>query len=192
MTQQGMPKPIELYEGAVGYMRPILAGIQPPQLTAATPCSDWNVQQLISHNLKVAQMVHSMLTGGSGVDPFDVGGPLPPEGAVEAFAAASASVLEAIKAPGMAEKIIETPFGEMPGAQFMMIPFADVLIHKWDLAKATGQDTSLDAGLSEACFGVMQIGTEMWREQGFFGPEITVPISASIQDKLLGISGRQP
>ena len=31
MSQQGMPNSIELYEGAVGYMRDIIAGIRPDQ-----------------------------------------------------------------------------------------------------------------------------------------------------------------
>ena len=33
---------------------------------------------------------------------------------------------------------------------------------------------------------------EQARQMDFFGPEVNVPMSASIQDKLLGLSGRQP
>jgi len=47
------------------------------------------------------------------------------------------------------EKIVETPFGEMPGGQFIMVPITDMIVHAWDLAKATGQNTTLDAGLAE-------------------------------------------
>ena len=89
-------------------------------------------------------------------------------------------------------QVIETPFGQMPLAKFIMFPTLDIVIHKWDLAKGTGQDTSLDAGLAEACYGAMQMGAEMGRQQGVFGPEIQVSMTASIQDKLLGLSGRQP
>lgn len=80
----------------------------------------------------------------------------------------------------------------MPAANFAMFPIMDIVIHKWDLAKGTGQSTSLDAGLVEVCYGVMEMAAEPGRAGGAFGPEITVPMSASIQDKLLGISGRQP
>ena len=73
-----------------------------------------------------------------------------------------------------------------------MLPVGDIVLHKWDLAKATNQSTSLDSGLAEACFGALSQGIEQGRQAGFFGAEVTVPISASIQDKLLGLSGRQP
>ena len=126
------------------------------------------------------------------MDPFDVGGPLPPEGAAEAFMATTASVLEAIKAPGMAEKIIETPLGEMPGAQFLMMPFADVLIHKWDLAKATNQDTAMDSSMADACFKALEAQISGAREGGFFGPAVVVAVNASDRDKLLGLTGRTP
>ena len=52
MAQQG-PNPIELYEGAVNYMRPILAGVKADQLGGTTPCTKWSVQQSITHNVKV-------------------------------------------------------------------------------------------------------------------------------------------
>ena len=87
---------------------------------------------------------------------------------------------------------MQSPMGEMPAGQFLMLPFGDIVIHKWDLAKATGQETSLDANLAEACFNVMSAGIAQGREIGFFGPEVEIAANSSIQDKLLGLSGRQP
>ncbi len=192
MTQAGMPNPIELYEGARDYMIPIIGGVQASQLTGATPCSEWNVKQLINHNLLVAEWVHLTFTGGEGVDPFAVDGDLPEEGAQAAFAAVTNKVLDAIKAPGMLEKVITTPFGEMPAGNFLMFPFGDILIHKWDLAKATNLDTAMDSSMADACLQVMSPMLSGNREGGFFGPEVTVPIDASSRDKLLGLAGRNP
>ena len=192
MTQAGAPNPIDLYEGARDYMVPIIGGVQPSQLTGATPCGEWNVQQLIKHNILVARFAHSALTGGDPVDPFAVSGDLPEEGAQDAFVAATNAVLEAIKAPGMLEKVITTPFGEMPAGNFLMMPFGDILIHKWDLAKPTGQDTAMDNSMAEACLQVFSPMLQGNREGGFFGPEVTVPINASDRDKLLGLTGRNP
>ncbi len=192
MAQAGMPNPIELYEGARDYMIPILGGIQASQLTGSTPCTEWNVQQLINHNLLVAEWVHNTFTGGEGVDPFAVDGDLPAEGAQAAFAAVTDQVLQAIKAPGMLEKVITTPFGEMPAGNFLMFPFGDILIHKWDLAKATNLDTVMDSSMADACLQVMSPMLQGNREGGFFGPEVTVPIDASSRDKLLGLAGRNP
>ena len=92
MTQQSMPNPIELYEGAVQYMRPIIAGVKPGQQVDTTPCTEWNVQELLNHNIKVAQMTQGMFTGGGPVNPMEVSGPLPPEGAAESWEAGTAAV----------------------------------------------------------------------------------------------------
>ena len=192
MTQASTPNPIELYEGARDYMIPIIGGVQASQLSGSTPCTEWNVKQLINHNLLVAEWIHRTLTGGEGVDPFAVDGDLPEEGAQAAFAAVTNKVLDAIKAPGMLEKVITTPFGEMPAGNFLMFPFGDILIHKWDLAKATNLDTAMDSSMADACLQVMSPMLQGNRDGGFFGPEVTVPIDASDRDKLLGLCGRNP
>lgn len=191
MAQQG-PNPIEIYEGAVNYMRDIIAGVKSDQFNASTPCSEWTVQALINHNIKVSQTFLGMMTGSGGVDPFDVSGPIPDEGAVAAFEGSTGALLEAIKAPGALEKVVKAPFGEMPCSQLIMIPFADLLIHKWDLAKATGQDSSLDSSMSDACYALLEPMMQGMRAGGNFGSEVSIPASASIQDKLLGITGRTP
>ncbi len=190
MAQAG-PNIIDLYEGAVQLMLPTLAGVKADQLSGSTPCTEWNVQDLISHNIKVADFVHGTIQGNNTTNPMEVGDALPSQGARDAFASGTSKVLDLSKSSDL-NRVIETPVGEMPIANFVMFPTLDIVIHKWDLAKGTSQSTSLDAGLAEACFGAMQMGAEMGRQAGVFGPEITVPMSASIQDKLLAISGRQP
>jgi len=194
MAQQG-PSPIELYEGAVQQMLPILGGVKEDQLDIGTPCTDWNVQALITHQLKVAQVFYDIIAETGAADPSIMGAlsdPLPPEGGQAAFEAGTAKILKAIKARGKLEKVLDTPFGQMPAGHCLMIAFGDIVIHKWDLAKATNQDTSIDSGLAEACFGALSQGIEQARDRGFFGREVLVPLKASIQDKLLGLAGRQP
>ena len=191
MTQQG-PNPIELYEGAVQQMLPTLAGVRADQLIASTPCTEWTVQNLIIHNIKVADMLHGIILGNNTTNPMEVGDPLPAQGARDAFAAGTTRVLDLLKSTGDLNQVVETPFGPMPIANFIMFPTMDIVIHKWDLAKGTGQSTALDAGLAEALYPALQMGAEAGRSGGAFGPEVSVPISASIQDKLIALSGRTP
>ena len=69
----------------------------------------------------------------------------------------------------------------------------DQLIHGWDLAKATGQDTALDVDLVEFAYGMLTSGfAEMGRQAGFIGPAIEAPADASQQDKMIAYMGRQP
>ena len=192
MAQQG-PSPIEIYEASVQQMLPTLAGIKADQLSSSTPCSEWNVQNLIIHNLRVAEFTKGVLSA-TPVDPgemFSVAEPIPTEGAEAVFTTTTNAVLATAKSMNL-ETVLETPFGAMPASEFLMVPLADLVIHKWDLAKATNQNTTLDSGLAEVCFQVLLPGMEEGREGGFFSAEIQVPMSGSIQDKLLGLSGRQP
>ena len=87
---------------------------------------------------------------------------------------------------------VETAFGAMPGGQFIMVPILDMIIHTWDLAKATGQNTSLDSGLCEIGYNVVAGIAPTGRERGALGPEVIVPDTASFQDRMLGMSGRTP
>jgi uncharacterized protein (TIGR03086 family) len=189
MAQQG-PNPVEIYEATVQSMQSIISGVKADQLNSTTPCTEWNVQALINHNIKVSQFFNSIFTGTGGVNPMEVNVPLPTEGAAAAFEAATGGLLATAKATDL-EKVVEAPFGAMPGGQLLMIPFGDMLIHQWDLAKATGQDTSLDSGLAEVCYNLFERLEERGRDPNNFAEAVSLPASASIQDKLIAFTGRQ-
>ena len=64
------------------------------------------------------------------------------------------------------------------------------LVHGWDLAKATGQDTRLDPALVQACLDVVEPEADIWREAGVFGPKPDLPAGADVQARLLALVGR--
>ena len=69
----------------------------------------------------------------------------------------------------------------------------DQLIHCWDLAKATGQDTTLDSDLVDFAFPMLQSGfADLGRQAGFIGPEQAIADDASQLDKLIAYMGRKP
>ena len=195
MSLSATPNLIELYEGAQGYLLPILAGVSTEQLGDPTPCTEWNVQDLLIHNIKVAEFFYGVITGAGKLDRlsmFVVDGPLPREGVVPAFEAVTNRVLEAASAPGALDRVVNTGLGEGPVSRILIAPVTDMTLHKWDLAKATNQDAALDGALAEACYHSLAQVVEGARQRGTFGHEVEVPISGSIQDKFLGLSGRQP
>ena len=72
------------------------------------------------------------------------------------------------------------------------IAFADQLLHSWDLAKATGQDTTMPDGLAEAAYEMIHGRFTDEERVGVFKPEVEVAADASAQDKLLAYTGRDP
>ena len=77
--------------------------------------------------------------------------------------------------------------------QFLVGTWLDQFIHGWDLAKATGQDTTLAPELVDFAFSMLKSGfADMGRGAGFIGPEIALPDGASQQDQMMAYMGRQP
>lgn len=192
MTQQAMPNPVELFEKATTGLNKILDGIKQNQIDTQTPCSDWKVKGLLDHVIGGASHLNTSLAGKAGE-----ASPPPSESDLAKLSASYrsvvAEVLKKAAGPSALEVQVATPAGEMSAAQFMGILSLDNLVHTWDLAKATGQNTRLDPALTETCYGMFVPGLiDMARPHGAFGPPVSVPDSASTQDKLLGYTGRQP
>ena len=184
MAQQGMPDLADLYAKSAKATRPIVVALESGQMDNSTPCKEWNVQQVLDHVL-----------GGASMGAARIGGQenLGTEGSnIERYDASTAALAEAAGDATNLEKPVETPFGEMPGGQLLAGLAMDVFVHGWDLAKATGQDTSLDAELSGAYHAMFEGQMDMLRNGGATGPEVPVSADASIQDKLIGMMGRQP
>lgn len=68
----------------------------------------------------------------------------------------------------------------------------DVLVHTWDLARATGQDERLDGDEVARMLAGMEPLDEVLRSSGQFGPRVEVPADADAQARLIAFSGRRP
>jgi uncharacterized protein (TIGR03086 family) len=79
----------------------------------------------------------------------------------------------------------------VPGELYAGHRYIDVLIHGWDLAQATGQDTTLDPELVEACWEVVTPQAELLKASGMFGSDVEVPPDADPQTRLLALLGRR-
>ena len=73
-----------------------------------------------------------------------------------------------------------------------MIMFGDIVIHTWDLARATGLDESLDGAIVHEMLVGMLPMDEMLRASGQYGPKVTVPETADELTKLIAFTGRTP
>ena len=112
------------------------------QMQGSTACTEWNVQNLITHNIKIADFVQGIILVNNTTNPFEVGDPLPAQGGREAFAAGTAKVLELLKS-GDIDRVMETPFGTMPLSSFIMFPTLDIVIHQWALSKGIGGNAAI-------------------------------------------------
>lgn len=84
------------------------------------------------------------------------------------------------------------PFGDMPAEDFLKLMIADRTLHGWDLADAIGADVELDKEAVRVAYDFLLPQVDDLREKGVFEPEVPVLAGAPLQDRLLGLTGRQP
>ena len=182
----------DLHRRALDATGEVVAGISADQLDLATPDADWDVRQLLNH-LVGGNLWAAELAAGRTIDQVgerlsgDIIG-ADPTGAYEQSAAAAAAAFDA---PGAMDAPCAVSYGPVPGSVYAGHRFLDVLIHGWDLADATGQDTTLDPELVDACTQLLEPQVEAFRAAGAIGPAIPAAPGASAQTKLLAMLGRR-
>ena len=182
----------ELHVGALNTTRVFVAGVGAHQWSDPTPCADWNVRALVNHIVTGNWWAAELAEGGTieGVGDRldgDVLGDMP-AGAYDDSAAAAAAVF---RLPGAMEWPCAVSYGPVPGEVYCGHRFIDVLIHGWDVAQATGQDTTLPVDLVEACVAVVEPQAELFAGSGMFGGDVRIAADADAQTRLLAMLGRR-
>jgi uncharacterized protein (TIGR03086 family) len=172
---------LDLYRRASAWANQKVEGAT-EQLNARTPCDEWNVRTLLDHMLDTQRYFLGSARGEDAALPA----PTPPEtlsdDPVADFAAMREDMLAAYDDPDVIEKT-----GPALG-----IAFSDQLLHAWDLAVATRQDTTMPEDLAEASFQMLDGRLTDEQRKGGFKSAIEVGDDASAQDRLLAYTGRRP
>ena len=170
----------------------IVVGVRPEDLPKPTPCKDWDVRLLLNHIIGGNKMFAEVARGGrvdsSGVmDDYT----LPDPGSN--YIASADDVLAAWAEPGALERRVHMPFGDIPGSAAVSIHFLDIVVHGWDLARATGQDTTIEPDLAAEALDISHglLSPEL-RATGVFGPEIPISEDNPLHDRLAAFMGRRP
>jgi uncharacterized protein (TIGR03086 family) len=177
--------PLVAHQRAQDAFAGVLVNVNPDQLGAATPCSEWTVNDLIEH--VIGGNEHVGPWSGSAEEP-----PARPDDLVAAHRAAAAAAHQVFAGPDGMTTLFKLPFGEIPGQMFIGMRTSDVLTHAWDLAAATGQSTDLDPELAaEQLAAVRAFVGPQFRGQGMpFGDEQQCPPDRAPADQLAAFLGR--
>ena len=167
----------------------LITGVRPDQWGASTPCTEWTVRQLINHVARGNRLFASALRGESGppAEPSDILG----EDPVAAYRAASADMVDALRQPGVMERAVTIPFGTVPAPVALHLRNTELLVHGWDLARATGQPTAFPEDLAEQELQFSRGAiSQIPPGRTPFGPSQPVPEDAPAIDRLAGLLGR--
>lgn len=154
---------------------------------APTPVADWRARDVVGH---LATWFPGFLAAG-GV--ALVAGPSADDDPVAAWEHHATAVQALLDGDGATRDFTHPHVGTMPLAQAIdRFYTSDVFMHTWDLARATGQDDTLDPDECAALLAGMEPMEQVLRDSGQYGRRVDVPDDAPVQDRLIGFIGRDP
>jgi uncharacterized protein (TIGR03086 family) len=169
-----------------------VAAVRPEQWTNQSPCEDWDARGVVRH---------IVIMHGAMLRPLDRGrspAPSVDDDPLGAFRSARADIEAVLADPSLAQIEDSSPAGQITVERHIdQVVSVDLVLHGWDLARATGQDDTMDPRDVEHAWSVWswvvdQMGKERLRVAGVIGPEVKIPEGARPQDRLLGLVGRDP
>ncbi|SMD20529.1 TIGR03086 family metal-binding protein [Lentzea albidocapillata] len=161
-------------------------------LKAPTPCPSYTVGDLLDHvgGLSVAFTMAALKTPLEGSGSGDAS--RLPLDFRESIPRRLTELATAWRAPEAWEGMTRAGGVDLPGEVAGAVALDEIVLHGWDLAKATGQPFEVDEDLLQVVHGfVSQIGPDD-RDGSLFGAAVEVDSNAPLLDRVLGLSGRDP
>lgn len=110
-----------------------------------TPCSEFTVRDLVFHEIRGVRGCTVAVTGGSTEEVLAAmtGGDIAPNW-VEAFNGSYRTMRDKWGMPGVMDRVVHFPIGDIPATLLLQFRTAELAIHSWDLARAIGLDDTID------------------------------------------------
>lgn len=156
---------------------------------APAPVEGWDARDVVRH---LVEWFPPFLEQGAGVKLAR--GPSVDEDPVAAWQTHSDAVQALLDDPTTPDRVLsDRHIGDIPLDEAVdRFYTADVFMHTWDLARATGQDETLDPEKCEALLAGMEPFEEGMRASGQYGSRVEVPADADVQTRMLAFIGRDP
>ena len=184
-----MGNPADEHRRIAGAFTATVDSTAPAAWDNPAPPEGWAARDVVRH---LVEWFPGFLQGATGITL--PAGPSVDDDPVGAWRIQTDAVQALLDDPVSAEREYDLPhLGTMPlGQAIDMIYTGDVFLHRWDLARATGQDETLDPDKCAEMLEGMLPMDEVLRQSGHYGPRVDVPDDADVQTKLLAFIGRTP
>ncbi len=182
----------EVFVRALDGFEAVLAAVPEDRWLSPSPCEGWAAVDVAGH----------VIAGLLVVELRAAGRPLPQDDpdwreVAGADPVASWRAVRARMAAELTPEALDRPvslaFGDaMPLREWLVGCLPELLVHTWDLARATGQAVEFDADLVRPALRTAERLVPRGREAGIVGPEVGVAAGDGDGARLLGLFGRDP
>jgi uncharacterized protein (TIGR03086 family) len=108
------------------------------------------------------------------------------------FASIAETAVLAVRAFDDPDRVVHLSYGDWPAREYLKHITSFRGLRAYDIARFIGTDTALPPDLVQGLWDEIAPSAEEWRKLGVYGPAVPVPDDAPLQQRLLGLTGRQP
>ncbi|MGQ0846972.1 MAG: TIGR03086 family metal-binding protein [Sporichthyaceae bacterium] len=176
---------LDRYRGLADDLTARVMSARPNAWDNPSPCEGWTALQVMDHVIGNSRAALDRLHNREHVS-------RPVTDVVAEWSTARNQVEQALLDPTQAAAPVETPFGAMPFETFVgRFMCLDMLVHTWDVARATGGDEQIDAEAAAAALAQLRPLDAQLRSPGLFGPAVEPPPGADVVVELMCFVGRK-
>ncbi|WP_351222516.1 TIGR03086 family metal-binding protein [Streptomyces sp. NPDC002133] len=176
-------------------MARLASGVDDARLGDPTPCPKYAVRELLAHILGLSVAFRDAARKDLGpttdTDPGTVT-PVLEDDWRGTLPRVLDELVAAWRAPGAWDGDTQAGGVTFPAAIAGRVALNELLVHGWDLARATGQDHDPDEASLAVSYGLLKPAADDPGSDGMFGPAVPVPDDAPLLDRVIALSGRSP
>lgn len=184
--------PLNELTDAAAEMAVLIREVDESRLDAPTPCEGRDVRRLINHLIAWSPFIVAVGRREPVSGPPDEKADLTRGDWRIHYLGWLERTTEAWKAESAWEGEVDLGFARVPAAVIGGKALGELVLHGWDLARATGLRLRVSDTVARATRLLVDQTAEETRGLGMYGPPVAVPANASDLDHALGASGRDP
>ena len=171
----------------------VVGNVPPNALDTPTPCGDWDLRTLLNHTILWTSYSAERRAHGESVAEELMNKDFTADpGFREDYARQIGKAVTAWSAPQAWEGNLNVMGDATPAADVGAMLLMETALHGWDVARATGQEFTVDDRTAEALEDIVQAQAELFRKYQGFADAIEPPQNATAFERALTLSGRDP
>ena len=171
----------------------VVDNVRTDQFGDPTPCPEWDVRTLLNHLILWTSHSLERRARGESVSEELMERDFAAEpGFAAAYRAQLGRALDAWADPAVWERELNVMGSATPAADIAAMMVAELVLHGWDLAVATGQAYTVPDRAAAAALAAVEANAELFRQYKGFAEPVPVADGAPALDRALALSGRDP
>jgi uncharacterized protein (TIGR03086 family) len=186
---------VELLEQGYAWTAERVAQVGPEDLDTPTPCEGWQLRHLLNHMLASLERLAGAAEGEvAEPSQFDAQSQaltdrLGDDCGHATFAAVRQRAMTVWHQPDVMARTCELPLGSLPASMAAQINLVEVVVHGWDVSRATGEAAAIPPGLAGPILEFCRQAVDPARGRAF-GPDLEV--GDTVPERLVAFLGRKP